>query len=452
VRHALRIAGRARSRYSVAGLAALLVLVGVGSAGATVARPVGGTFSITPARRYVVAVPPVHLAATRVANTTENTLRVRVFSVFLSQLPSGAFTFGPSSSSLLAASRVLRVGASHFTLRPGASREVSLLWRELPPHARIANLGVVYQATPEVGPNPVQIVERLMGLDILRLPGRYRSTGRLTGVHVTQLKTGVLGFVLDMRNTGQAVAGPSRMEVSVRGRHGRVVLRRTLAGDIVLPAATREFILELQHRLPVGLYTVRAHAAFGSSHRLEARATFTLGAPNQLISSRLALGPLTAQGSSGHSAQVTAILKNTGTAAGRMAIALSLYRLDDGIPVKSPAAVGNVVSDTIAPGKSRRLNYHLGHLHTGTYRLIASYEESDGAPRTLVADFQAQPKASLYAQLRRFCVQHAISLPFLLLLIGSTSFTLMLVQNRRLRNALVAAEGRLRGRGGPKGL
>jgi hypothetical protein len=435
----------------VAGLAAGLVLLGAGSAEATVARPVGGTFSITPAQRYVVAAPPVQLAATRVGNTTENTLRVRVFSVFLSQLPSGAFTFEPSSSSLLAATRVLRVSASHFTLRPGASREVSLLWRKLPPHARIANLGVVYQATPLVGPAPVQIVERLMGLDILRLPGRYRTTGRLTRIRVTQIRAGVLGFSLSMRNTGQAVAGPSRMELSVRDGSGTVVLRRTLAGDIVLPGATREFMLELKHRLPAGRYTVHAHAAFGSSHRLESGASFTLGAPNQLSAARLALGPLTAQGSAGASAQVTAMLENTGTSAGRMAIALSLYRLDEGIPAKSPAAVSDVVSDTLAPGKSRRLNYHLGHLHTGTYRLIASYQESDGAPRTLVADFQAQGEASLYARLRRFCVQHAISLPFLLLLIGLTSFTLMLVQNRRLGKALVAAEGQLRALRGPKG-
>jgi hypothetical protein len=445
----LSVRCRARACCVVPALAAGLVLVLAASAAANVARPLGGMFSITPARHYVVARPPVQLSATRVANTTQDTLQVRVFSVLLSQLPSGAFTFEPSSQSLANAASVLGVSSSDFTLRPGESRYVSLLWHELPPHARIANLGVVYQATPQVADTPVRIVERLMGLDVLRLPGHYHLAGQLTGVHVAQLEPGTLGFALDMRNTGQAVAGPSRMELSIRNDHGIVMLQRTLPGDIVLPHATREFVLELKHQLPAGLYTVRAHAAFGASHRLEAASTFELGAPNQLTSSRLQLGPMAAQGTIAHSAQVSATLKNTGTATGHLAINLGLYRLMDGTPAGIAISRRHILSSSLAPGHSARLNYHLGRLRAGTYRLIASYQESDGARQTLVADFQAERKPTPYARLRSFCVQHAIMLPLLLLLVSVSIITLILRRCRQLKRALTTAERQLAQRHDP---
>src|ERR1700689_5268201 len=90
---------RRRLTRTVAGLwvAAWIVLAGAlldpGAVDASIGTSPEGAFSITPARRYATASPPIRLQATRVANTTAATLQVQVFPVLLGQLPSGAFTF-----------------------------------------------------------------------------------------------------------------------------------------------------------------------------------------------------------------------------------------------------------------------------------------------------------------------------------------------------------------------
>jgi hypothetical protein len=408
-------------------------------AAASVAVPLGGTFSITPARRYIVARPPATLAPTTVANTTGGTLRVKVFPVLLGQALSGAFTFEASASALAAAGNVLGVGPSSFTLAPGASRRVGLRWRRLPSHARIASVGVVYQATPTAGAGAVRIVERLLGVDVLRLPGHYRRSGRLLGVHVAQVEPGVLQVGLNVRNTGQAVAPPSRLALTVRDRSGALLVNRSMEGDIVLPGATRTFVLNLGRRLPAGAYIARAHMAFGSSHGQEAAAPFELVGPDELAASRLALGPLVAQGSVGGSAEVSAALENTGTAAGDTTIDLDLYRLTGGIPGAHPIA-SRRLAISLAPRASRRLRSGLGRLRAGTYRLVASYEDSTGTPQTLVADFQAERPLGTIALLRGFSTEHALLIPALLLLLCIGSVTLLLVRERRLKRALAAAE------------
>jgi hypothetical protein len=164
---------------------------------------------------------------------------VQVFPVLLGQALSGAFTFETSAFALAAARDVLGVGPTSFTLTPRASRRVGLRWRRLPSHARIADVGVVYQATPAAGAGAVRIVERLLGVDVLKLPGQYRRSGRLLGVHVAQIEPGALQIGLRVRNTGQAVAGPSRLVLTVRGRSGGLLVNRSMEGDIVLPGATR---------------------------------------------------------------------------------------------------------------------------------------------------------------------------------------------------------------------
>jgi hypothetical protein len=409
-------------------------------AAASVAVPLGGTFSITPARRYIVARPPVSLAPTTVANTTSGTLRVQVFPVLLGQMPSGAFTFEASTPALTAARSVLGVGPTSFTLTPGASRRVWLRWRRLPSHARIANAGVVYQATPARGTATVRIVERLLGVNVLRLPGRYRYSGRLLGVHVTQPEPGILQLGLSVRNTGQAVATPSRLALTVRSRSGTLFVNRRLEGDIVLPGASRTFVLDVDRRLPAGAYVARAHMAFGSSHGQAAAIPFELVGPDELPASRLALGPLVAHGSIGGTAEVSAALKNTGTAAGDTSIDLSLYRLAGGVPGAHPIAIRRLTVDSLAPRAIRRLRSGLGELRAGTYRLLASYEDSTGTPQTLVADFQAQRRLGTIALLRAFSTEHALLIPALLLLLCIGSVTLLLLRERQLKRALGAAE------------
>jgi hypothetical protein len=419
-------AARRRCACAIAGLIALAGLVDSHTAHATVGTPLEGAFSITPARRYIVARPPVQVATTRVANTTTGTLQVRVFPVLLGQLPSGAFTFDPSAPELLAAAQVLGAGPTSFSLPPGASRNVGLLWRQLPPNARIADMGVVYQATPAQSHSQVRIIERLLGVDLLKLPGHYSLTGMLTSLHVTQIKPRVLRFLLSVRNTGQAPVGPSRLVLTVRNQHGALLLSRALLGDVVLPGTTRNFVVDTTRPLPAGRYAMRGHLAIGSSHHLASMSSFELVGPNKLPTPQLEMGPLLAQGTTGEGAQVSAALKNTGTAAGATTIDLSLYRLFNGIPRRAAAARRLLAIDPLAPGRSRRLKADLGRLQQGTYRLVASYNNPDGTTETLVADFQAQQPLGLLARLRSFSTEHALLIPLLLLLLNAGTITLLL--------------------------
>jgi hypothetical protein len=425
-------------RCGVVGLLVLLGLSNLVSASALAGEgvPVDGTFSVTPARRYVVARPPLSLTRSTLANTTQVTLMVRVYPVLLSQLSSGAFAFDPTAVQLVAARRVLAVGPTRFTLPPGASRQVGLRWRGLPARVREAAVGLVYQAVPVQKGSPVHVVERLLGVNILRLPGHYRQTGRVSAIHVTQLKPGTLRFTVAVANTGQAVAGPSHLVLTVRRRSGALLLRRRLASDIILPGVTRSFVLDLPHRLAAGAYVARVHVAFGSSHRLAIASAFRLVGPNQLPTDHLQIGPLVAEGSVGSSAQVKAALSNTGTAAGSAKVQLSLYRLTAGASAQQPIATRRVAIASLAPAQRRQLKSGLGHLRAGSYRLVASYEDADGIPRTLVADFQAHQPLGLIPRLRRISVEHALLIPALLLLSLTGCIALLLVRERQLKRAL----------------
>jgi hypothetical protein len=432
-------------------LTALVVLAALAvppqTAGASVATSVDGTFSITPARRYLVARPPVRLSPARVSNTTPAPLQVKVIPVLLGQQPSGAFSFGTTPATLAAARSLLSAEPTQFTLAPGASRGVSLHWRRLVPHARTANVGVIYQAVPVEAQQgrQMRIVEQLLNVNLMRLPGHYLVLGSLTGLHVSQAAPKVLAFTLGVHNEGQVFAKPSHMTISVY-RSGRCVLRRSLVSDVVLPGVTREFVLNLTRTLPPGRYTAIGRARFGSSGRLVAQSSFALTGPNELPSSQLHVGRLIAGGEVGGPADVSAAVSNTGTAAGATAIALHLYRLEDGVSAKHAIADGQLETGQVAPGDRARIDDELGHLRKGTYRLLASYRNPAGGRETLVADFQAREPQGLLAQLRTLLREHLLLIPSLLLLICLALLIALLLRERSLKRALAAARRQLEGR------
>jgi hypothetical protein len=404
--------------------------------GPAATTPIAGSFSVTPARRYVAARPPVSLTPSRVANTTHTPLRVRVYPVLLAQQPGGAFTFEPVASELTEARRLLAVTPSSFVLRPGAARELAVRWRRLPAHARLAAVGIVYQAVPVHSSPTVQIVERLLGVNILKLPGHYRQSGQLTGVHVTQAKPGTLRFTVNVHNSGQAVSAPSRMVLSIRSRNGKILMKRRVASDIVLPGVTRSYVLDVSKHLPGGSYIVRGHVAFGSSHGLETATAFRLVGANELPTDDLRLGPLVAAGDVGGSAEAAATLRNIGTAAGSTQVTLSLYPLADDGAQRAPIATRRVAVSSLAPAHSRQLRSGLGRLEKGSYQLDASYTNAAGEPETLVADFQAHPHLGLIVRLRGVSVEHALLIPALLLLLLAGSLTWALIRERQLRSVL----------------
>ncbi len=409
------------------------------AATADVAAPVGGNFSIAPARRTVVAQPPVELSDTTVANTTEAPLRVRVYPVLLAQVPSGAFTFDPSPPQLARARRVLETFPSRFPLAPNAVRQVTLRWRSLPHGARTAAVGVVYQATPPPDGTPVRTVERLLGVNILSLPGAYRRGGALAGLHVAQQAPGVLRFTADVHNTGQAVGGPRRLELSIRDRDGALLVHRAIATDIVLPGATRDFAVDLAQPLPAGRYTADASMDYGDSRHKRASLPFALAGTSALTAPHLQVGPILARGTVGASAQITATLANTGTTAAHPVIQLRLFRAAAGASQRSAIAHRRVAPGALAPGAHRRLDISLGRLQRGTYVLSASYHDANGTPQTLVADFQAQPPVSPLTRVRQWLQQHPLLTPLLISGLSLVLIGMLLARIRRLERAVRAS-------------
>lgn len=426
---------RSRCLTALVVLAALAVLPEAASAG--VVAPVDGSFSITPARRYVVARPSVALAPTRVSNTTPETMKVRVIPVLLGQQSSGAFDFGTTPAELAAARRLLGAGPTRFTLRPGAVREVALRWRRLAPGARTAHLGVIYQAVPVGQKTRMRIVEQLLNVNLMRLPGRYRVLGSLTGLHVSQARPRVLALTLGVHDGGDVFAKPSHMTISIRSA-GKTVLRRSLRPDIVLPGVTREFVLDVTHVLPPGHYTAIGRARLGTSRKLVTSTSFTLTGPNELPASEVHVGRLIAAGEVGGRANVSAAVSNSGTAAGGTRIKLDLYRLEKGVPATQPIASGHLDTTQLGPGGRMQVKGELGRLRKGTYRLLASYRSSAGAPQTLVVDFQAHQTPQLLARLRGAIREHLLLIPGLLLLLDVVLLVTLLLRERSLKRARLA--------------
>jgi hypothetical protein len=423
-------------------LVALVAVAGVlpATAAASVATHLSGAFSIAPARRSVIARPPVDLRGTRVGNTTDGALEVRVVPVLLSQTLSGAFSFDSSPRGLRLAKSILQAAPESFRLAPGASREVSLAWRRLPRGARQAVAGVLYEAVPSARSASVHLLERLLGVNVLRLPGHFLVRGAPAGVGVLQAKPRVLRFRLGVRNTGQAVAGPTRLRLIVDARGGGAVLRRTVAGDIVLPGATRDFVLDVSHRLGAGQYTARETVVFGGGHTVSGKVPFKLTGPNELPSPRLRIGPLQAHGTVGGQARVEAPVSNAGTApSSSTVLELSLFRLVDGVPGVRPVATRSVRLARLDSGQRGRLGASLGRLGRGTYSLVASYRDSTGAPQTFVADFAAQPQVGPLTRLRRFLAAHVLIAPLTILILAMTLVVALLVRQHRLARALAAA-------------
>jgi hypothetical protein len=415
--------------------ACLAVLSGAAPADASTATPVNGMFSITPARRYVVARPPVELAASTVANGTQAALEVEAIPVLLSQSPSGAFAFSDEAAQVREAGSILGIAPRRFRLAPGGSREVSLRWRRLPAHVRAANLGVVYQAVPLSGGGAVHVVEQLLSVDLLRLPGRYRISGAISAMHVGEPNRGSLSIGIDAENTGNAFATPRSVELSVYDSANRRVVHRSIAPDVVLPGDEREFALELEHRLRAGRYRAVARMRFGRS-RARRSISFRLVAGGRLPAPNVELGPLSASGSAGGQATVSAAIHNAGTAAGGTKVKLALYRLRDGEPSGSPLATRTLAVVALRSGESKHVHAQLGKLDSGTYRLVGSYTDAGGAPQKLVADFDAAAGPSVLARLASFSREHALLIPAGLLTLIAVLLALALLRVRSVRREL----------------
>jgi hypothetical protein len=434
-------AADAPSRFScLAGAAVIVaVMLGAGDSPAAAQTSDPGLFSITPARRAVIARPPALLRSTRVSNTTRSRLLVTVFPVLLRQQLDGAFAFGSRPAQLRAARLIMGVGPRRFALDPGEQREVSLRWQLLARGTRAAYMGVVFQAVPRQRGRSVGVVSRLLSVNFLRLPGHYRSSGRFTGMGAEQLGARRLRLTPRVRNTGQRVDSPRRARLAIRNAAGRVVFRRRWAGDVVLPGAERQFAVDVPRRLPAGRYMATARMRFGSRHRARTSKSFELVAPGRLASPRVALRSLQARGTAGEEGHLTGRLRSVGTAAAATRVRIELYAFHHGVQASRPGITRSKSFAGLEPGSRRELDASLGRLRRGHYRARVTYGDRPGSSQVLFVDFSTTPSEGLAKSVEKFLQRHEVLLILIAALAALAAVTTVMLSRQRRLAAQVEA-------------
>lgn len=374
--------------------AAAALVAGLASPVAHAQQPPNpGLFSVTPSRQILVGKPPRNLQTFVVSNTTKVPLNVKVFPVFLEQQLSGQMTFDQSRPALDAAARTIQVKDATFQMPPGSTRHVVATWIDRPSGAVAVNTGIVFQSAAAVTSRSVQTIQRLLTLDFLQLPGRYRSSGRFTLLRAEQGEHRTLNLIPRVENTGQVVQSPQNGKVVVRDASNRLVFKGHFIGDVVLPAHQRDFPVVMTKVLPKGDYKMSATATFGDSGKIHIRGAFTLVGPNELPTPRVALEDFHGDGTIGGDSEAAGTVHSVGSATAQTNVKVQLYRLiaNPTAPLK-PIDERKLSFKNLAPGVKRDLRIVYPHLRAGKYRLVATYRDTPVTVKQVEYDFSPQPK------------------------------------------------------------
>lgn len=369
-----------------------VLLAVVPAAPAAAARAERGQFSISPARREVVAKPPVKLSSTIVGNSTARDYAVDVFPVLLRPTPAGPFTFSEQPGALRDAANVLSVTPRRFVLRAHSRRRVRLRWELMPEGRHALSVGVVFQGTPagQAG-QALRTITRILSLNFLG--DGHGTAARGFGVSLTARpdpgRPRRLLLVTRVGNRGGTVATPAcRPLLRVRDAHGRIVRRVRWRGDVVVPGAQREFAVPVPGVLPAGTYRAAARMCLGRTRHLRVTGRFRLVGRGILPSPALTLRAFNATGSPGGTAHARGTFVSTGTEPASSAVVVRLYRRR-GAQVVGPAL--KTVRTTVralAPRARAPLDVGLGTVQAGEYRAVVTFTSAPGAHATQTSDFR----------------------------------------------------------------
>lgn len=405
---------RGLSRRSLPVRAAVLALL----AAAPTAAQENGQFSITPARRNLSGRPPAPLGATTVSNTTSGPIKVKVFPALLRQGIDGAFDVVETPRELREAGLILSAAPADFTLQPDSAQRVSLRWNLVPQQTRAVFLGIVFQGIQVNQQNqPVNQINRLVSLTFLRLPGKYRRSGEITGLRGEQSGPRKLTFYTRVKNTGQLVDQPRQTKFAIRDATGDVVFKGTWPSDIILPGAEREFPIPVDKVLPKGNYTAVTKMVFGTSRsRVEKR--FTLVGPNELPTTKIVVTSLAASATLGKDVVTVSDVRNQGTQIGDVELSLTLQKLNGASLIEKPLGAKRVPVQGVKPSERRPVTVTFPPVPDGRYRVTLRYRDSAGDLQTLTADFQPNKAETFWHRFRRwFSDNIAWLLPAILLLL-----------------------------------
>lgn len=396
-----------------------------------------GLFSVTPARQLLVGHPPRDLDVTDVSNTTRQPLVVKVFPVILIQTVNGAVTFDESPRPLNQAKLLLTPTPDSFTLQPGETRKVKVRWNLLPGGARATNLGVVFQSIPPQKPGqPIGSIQRLLTLDLLRLPGHYRITGRFVQLRTEQGAPKQLVFTPRVQNTGELPSTPASTHFTIRDSGGKVVFSTHWQGDVILPGAQRDFPVTVKKILPKGDYTATALAHFGTSH-MRITKPFTLAGPNQLPTPRVSVDELHGSATLGKDdAQATARMRSVGTAPASTSVKFELFKIAGAGASGKALATKKFRYSGLAPGSAKQLRVPYGKLEAGTYRVVVTYRDTPETLKQVSTVFQPTKEKSFWDRHKGLILALLVVLGILLLLL---LLLWLLRRQRRLRRELEEA-------------
>src|SRR4051812_21264096 len=147
---------------------------------AAAAAPVPERFGLTPAMVEVAGRPPATLPSVRVFNTTPYTYAVRAWGVRLSQAADGGLVPARGRAGS-------RVGPASFRVAPHSSQVLRVRWTSLRGQERSGALGVIVRGRPlgryAAG---MRAIYRLIGTQLVRLPGPMQRGGSLTALDASQ--------------------------------------------------------------------------------------------------------------------------------------------------------------------------------------------------------------------------------------------------------------------------
>ena len=338
------------------------------SAAAPAQAAEGGGIALEPSRIEATVARGGKTPSITVTNRTRAAVTVVARPYQATQALSGLPEYDTGATARVAGRRLLRLDRGEFTLRPGASRQVSARVLACPQTGlgtyAVIEFGVTHAASAK-GASQVTSALRLVAPLLLRYPARPCMDSEVTGLRAEQASRGRLAFFADVRNTGNLHA---RADTRLRLlRNGRTVFRGRFAAENVIPQATREFALPFTGRLRAGTY--RAVARSTSAGRTSTlRRTIRLTGVNTLPTPKLELAGLRVRDARpGASPVVAGKVHSNGTAAASGTVTIALRR--DGSD--APRDTRTVDVAELAPGRARKLAVDLPPLAKGSWTVTA---------------------------------------------------------------------------------
>jgi len=249
--------------------------------------------------------------------------------------------------------------------------------------------------------------------------------GRITGLRGEQTGKGQLSFFARVRNDGEL---HQLVHAGMAIRSGaRTVFRGPFVAENVLPETERELELTLPIRLPAGRYTVVASTRLGP-HASRLASPFRLTGTNLLPTPSLSMAPLQVAGlHPDQQPQVSATVRNDGSAPGDARARFSVTRLGAGLPLETKL----VDARAIKAGSARDVAAQFASLPKGDYQVAADLIVGGRVVETRQLNVEVTAPAALLDRLRDWISRHLLAT--LLALAAAAALAAALVVRRRPR-------------------